>query len=138
MRPAALCILLMLVDFHNALPQKGLKELVTTSPSKLIMSGEDYRRDRCYKKKFRETLFIDGCNPVFFENNYCYGGCNSIYLPSYKKSSYKYCTACIPSKFTKRKIIFKCVKNGVEHEQEKTVTVIEDCKCKNVSCTKKK
>ena len=107
------------------------------NPTQFVLPGKDLQPNKCFKKTFREPINIEGCNPVFFENNYCFGSCNSFYIPSYK-DSFNFCKACMPSKYKKIDMTFTCMRNGEEQKEIKTLNVIQDCKCMDVSCTKKR
>lgn len=117
--------------------RKNIKMLSTLAPDQFVLPGEDTQPNKCFKKSFREPILIDGCNPVFFDNNYCLGSCNSFFVPSYK-DNLQLCKACIPVKYKKVDVTFTCMRNGKELKEIKTLNVIEDCQCQDVSCTKKK
>ena len=93
----------------------------------------------CEIRKAMITLSKSGCESRLVETNVCFGGCNSISLPSIfpnKKdasSSTDICNTCIPGSYEILKVTLTC-KNRKKVIRVKTLRKITSCICKEVDC----
>jgi len=129
-------VVAILLGCHHCLPHQGNKmnifgklEIVSDKQPTHPFS-EEFTNDQCFTKAFQESMFIEECGKtVRYENNYCFGSCNSIFVPSY---SYKSCKACIPSEYEHKSFTFVCM----DKEITRTLILIKECQCLDVICSK--
>ena len=112
----------------------------------LVVATGDYfinYNEWCYTKVWKMTVELKGCNSRVIPNNYCYGQCNSYYLPSGLQEnefsngrSTMYCTHCAPSKTEVRKIPLYCPnKNGRGGRfKSRKILIVKKCKCIKSKC----
>ncbi|XP_020794140.2 DAN domain family member 5 [Boleophthalmus pectinirostris] len=106
--------------------EKGDKQKVVL-PSALKDS-----KQTCTAVPFNQKVTEEGCEPVTVYNKLCFGQCNSMFIPEVELSSgaphhqRTPCSRCAPSKARTRTVPLHCGARGV---REKTVMVVEECKC---------
>lgn len=114
-----------------------------TSLSQAMTEFKSYN-EWCYTKKMTMKVTLEGCRHKVIQNNYCYGQCNSFYLPSATQLNAFgagrptiRCYACSPSKKTKVKISLSCPRRrNLLHTRIKyrQVVIVNKCSCKRTLC----
>ena len=89
-------------------------------------------QEKCRAKLFNQTISVPGCEQRVIRNRFCYGRCNSFYIPldgSQEQFRFKTCSACKPIKSQKISVSLKCYS---PHMSKRTVLVekVERCRCK--------
>ena len=125
------------VPFDNVLLQ-GLK---TEAPDTSLMEGKEWKSDRsgsCKAITSRQAVTIEGCEMRYVRNRICFGRCNSVYIPQLF-GNFKHCKACIPSRWIRKTISFRCKPTNETDLgfQFRTLKIIKDCKCQDVECDRK-
>ena len=115
--------------------KKFLKTLKTEAPDTKIMDGDEWETGKCKGIVKKQPIVTEGCETKYVKNRICYGRCNSIYIPP----NFKHCKACIPSRWIKKTITFKCKPKNITDLgfQFKELTIIRECKCQDVEWSKK-
>eukprot|EP00794_Sanderia_malayensis_P017662 gene17662-19421_t len=123
-------------DFDNEESHSKYEEVEneagTTGPGTLIMSADEWKIEWCKAKAFNQTVRHNGCFSKRIQNNYCYGQCNSIYIPGQKHL--EGCNSCMPKSYRWIKVTLYCPFLE-KRRKHKKVQIIHTCNC--VECPKK-
>ena len=134
-------LLFIMLDRTVAWPgnRNILLDLKTEQPQIKLMEKNDWRKDskkeNCHSQVVTQSVIIPGCNTKFVKNRYCYGQCNSVYVPQ-MHSNFKNCKACVPDKLVLKQIKIKCpgkIKNEATYIY-RNVTLVKNCLCQDVLC----
>lgn len=68
----------------------------------------------------------NSCEKVTVQNNLCFGKCSSFHVPGSEDHLYTFCTHCLPSKFSMKRLVLNCT-NSVP--VVKDIMIVEECKC---------
>jgi len=103
----------------------------------VLMPAPEWKsNDSCNEAIYREVIDREGCQPRYIKNRYCYGQCNSIYIPQ-MDSTIRHCKACAPVEVVQKEITLKCDVNNsnrwVTHFPL-NVTIVKRCACQDVQC----
>ena len=94
-----------------------------------IMSTKEMRKEVCLAKPFNQTINHDNCIPKTIQNNFCYGQCNSLYIPEVTAGAMKTCFTCQPSQTIQERIPLQCVVNNRLEKKFVAVQKIVSCRC---------
>jgi len=96
----------------------------------VIMKRSELRKDWCKTRSFKQTIKIEGCLPVQVINNYCYGQCNSLYIPSHdsKQPWFESCTSCLPQRTFTKTVTLRCPSLPVKFRKHKYLHS-KKCRC---------
>uniref|UniRef100_A0A7M5XCJ0 CTCK domain-containing protein n=1 Tax=Clytia hemisphaerica TaxID=252671 RepID=A0A7M5XCJ0_9CNID len=88
----------------------------------------------CQTRKMTTEISYPGCETEYIKNNYCYGQCNSYYLPSALPENRInggrptfLCHVCAPSKMRLKKVFLNCPK--LNKRKRRRVEIVEECRC---------
>ena len=89
-------------------------------------------KENCRAKMFNQTVSLPGCEQRVIKNRFCYGRCNSFYVPldgSQNQLRFKTCSACKPVKSQRIAVSLKCFTSPFA---KRTVIVekVKTCRCK--------
>merc|ERR1711972_1072796 len=81
---------------------------------------------------FNQTISVYGCERKVIKNRFCYGRCNSFYVPldgSQEQFRFKTCSACKPIRSETLSVTLKCYSPMIP---KRTVLVekVKSCRCK--------
>ncbi|XP_017786205.1 PREDICTED: uncharacterized protein LOC108569241 [Nicrophorus vespilloides] len=125
---------------------KGRKVLKSSKNALLITKKEYLQRDWCKTEPLIQKIKEDGCLPRTIINKFCYGQCNSFYIPKNPKKrnkrkyssetededlngpAFKSCGFCKPKKFTWITVTLRCP-NSTPRFRKKRIQRIKQCKC---------
>lgn len=109
-----------------------LEGLEGTIEEVFIMNNSQLKRGWCKTKPFRQVIKIDGCLPAEIQNNFCYGQCNSMFIPhhSLKEPAFESCASCIPVRKHRRSVILMCP-NSDRKIRKYRYTYVKRCRCVN-------
>lgn len=68
----------------------------------------------------------ESCEKVMVQNNLCFGKCSSFHVPGPEDRLYTFCSQCMPTKFSMKRLYLNCT-NSVPVVKE--VMIVEECKC---------
>ncbi|KRX63744.1 Gremlin-2 [Trichinella sp. T9] len=78
----------------------------------IIASRDVIRTDYCRTIAFKQRIRIEGCLSKTVINSFCYGQCNSFYIPRLHgvrlMASFKSCSVCQPSQITSITVTLHC------------------------------
>ena len=129
----------------------GLEDIEPRSDNMLNqLSGESLailgqiksvNKESCKAKMFNQTIMLPGCEPKVIKNRFCYGRCNSFYVPldeTQNQFRFKTCSACKPIKSAIIEVRLKCLSSELKPTKRKVrVEKIESCRCVAESVTQK-
>eukprot|EP00795_Rhopilema_esculentum_P013338 gene13338-4186_t len=94
----------------------------------LIMRADEWKREWCKAKAFNQTIRQQGCFSRQIQNRYCYGQCNSIYIPG--QQFLEGCSSCRPKSYQWMTVTLLCPFSS-KKRQHKQVQKIYSCYCNN-------
>lgn len=117
--------------FRNGKPKTFKQYVMDSSKSgkgTLIMRGDEWKLEWCKAKAFNQTVKQPGCFTKDVGNKYCYGQCNSIFIPG--QNYLKVCNTCRPKSYQWVAVTLVCpfLPKKRKHVQ---VQMIYSCNCYN-------
>ena len=110
-------------------PQEVLRARNENAPTLFVMKKTQLRHDWCKTRVLKQVVESDGCRPLSVHNNYCFGQCNSVYIPlSGDKSSFESCAVCTPMLAYYKVVTLKCPRKIVKYKRKK-IQYIKRCRC---------
>lgn len=108
----------------------NLLDLLKTSksPSQVLMGMDKIRENFCKTQPFAQTIQLPGCHPKTIINNFCYGQCNSFFIPNHSTGPFRTCGNCEANKTHKLKINLVCP-GRVQGIQTVHVEKVLSCAC---------
>ncbi|XP_006831867.1 PREDICTED: gremlin-1 isoform X1 [Chrysochloris asiatica] len=108
------------------------EEVLESSQEALHVTERKYlKRDWCKTQPLKQTIHEEGCNSRTIINRFCYGQCNSFYIPRHirkEEGSFQSCSFCKPKKFTTMMVTLNCPKLQPP-TKKKRVTRVKQCRC---------
>ncbi|EFA02797.1 gremlin 1 [Tribolium castaneum] len=124
------------------------RKLLKSSKNALFVTKKEYlQRDWCKTEPLIQKVKEEGCLTRTVINRFCYGQCNSFYIPKNPKKrhrhipvseetededqngpAFKACAFCRPSKFTWISVTLKCP-SLMPPFRKKRIQRIKQCKC---------
>ncbi|NXG65402.1 CER1 protein, partial [Hemiprocne comata] len=80
----------------------------------------------CRTLPFSQAITHESCEKVMVENNLCFGKCSSSHVPASEDRLYNFCSHCLPSKFSMKRLDLNCTSS---FPVVKEVMIVEECKC---------
>ncbi|XP_077329591.1 DAN domain family member 5-like [Lithobates pipiens] len=103
------------------------KEKPRTYPDQVLpLTWEALKRSRCDAMPFVQNVFRENCAPMRIPNKFCFGQCNSFYVPGWPSTESQPCTSCSPTQSRRISIPLQC--HGGQHFWEEVV-LVEACGC---------
>ena len=94
-----------------------------------VMRRAQFRHDWCKTRLLNQVVRADGCRPLQVHNNYCFGQCNSVYIPlSGDENSFESCAVCTPILAYYKVVTMKCPRLPVKYKHQK-IKYIKRCRC---------
>uniref|UniRef100_A0A671M508 Gremlin-2-like n=1 Tax=Sinocyclocheilus anshuiensis TaxID=1608454 RepID=A0A671M508_9TELE len=111
---------------------KGKHDMLSSSREALVVTERKYlKSDWCKTQPLRQTVSLEGCLSRTVINRFCYGQCNSFYIPHHN-TSFQSCAFCRPSRITTVTVRLHCPGLQPLYRQRK-VQRIKQCKCVSVN-----
>lgn len=124
------------------------RKLLKSSKNALLVTKKEYlQRDWCKTEPLVQKIREEGCKTRTIINRFCYGQCNSFYIPKNPKRrnrhrlvveetededlngpSFKSCSFCKPKKFTWITVMLECPDLETKI-RKKRIQRIKQCKC---------
>lgn len=126
----------------NTSDRRGRKqEVLASSQEALVVTERKYlRRDWCKTQPLRQTVSQEGCKSRTVINRFCYGQCNSFYIPRHVKKeqeSFQSCAFCRPHRFTTLTVELDCPDLQPPLRYRK-IQRVKQCRCMSVSVADKR
>ena len=131
---------------------RGDKILKSSKKALFIAKKELLKQDWCKTEPFEQKIREDGCYSKRITNNFCYGQCNSFYIPKTPKrrrknhqnqkrdhrqqqqhqhnnvDSFRSCAYCKPKEFTFVTVVLKCPSLTPSYRR-KRIQIVKECRC---------
>lgn len=102
------------------------------SPGYVITSASEVKKDWCRTIPLRQKVSEPKCRSTVIKNNFCYGQCNSFFIPhtgrTDNKVAFQSCAFCKPYKQHWGNVTLNCPGRNPPMIQ-KTVLFVESCRC---------
>lgn len=130
--------------------QKGKPEVLLSSREALVVTERKYlKSDWCKTQPLKQTVTLGGCVSRTIVNRFCYGQCNSFYIPRHQESqerphgrkraakpvndgSFQSCAFCKPHRISTLTVRLHCPRLQPPYRHRK-VQRIKECRCMSVS-----
>ncbi|XP_039388941.1 gremlin-2 isoform X1 [Mauremys reevesii] len=112
------------------------KEVLASSQEALVVTERKYlKSDWCKTQPLRQTVSEEGCITRTIINRFCYGQCNSFYIPRHVKKdeeSFQSCAFCKPQKVTSFTVELECPELDPPFRLKK-IQKVKQCRCMSVN-----
>uniref|UniRef100_A0A8B9LPU2 Gremlin 2, DAN family BMP antagonist a n=1 Tax=Astyanax mexicanus TaxID=7994 RepID=A0A8B9LPU2_ASTMX len=117
--------------------QKAKQDVLSSSREVLVVTERKYlKSDWCKTQPLRQTISLEGCLSRTVVNRFCYGQCNSFYIPRQKPvnhdASFQSCAFCRPHRITTVTVRLHCPGLQPPYRHRK-VQRVKQCRCVSVS-----
>lgn len=108
--------------------------LIHGSKNAVTITKKEYlKKDWCKTEPFQQVVEADGCIQKRITNRFCYGQCNSFFIPKTDKededaSSFRSCAYCTPKVAEWVTIVLRCPSRTPPFKR-KRVQIVKQCKC---------
>lgn len=121
----------------NTSDRRGRKqEVLASSQEALVVTERKYlKSDWCKTQPLRQTVNHEGCLSRTVINRFCYGQCNSFYIPRHVKKeqeSFQSCAFCRPHRFTTLTVELDCPDLQPPFRHRK-IQRVKQCRCISVN-----
>ncbi|KAB5539913.1 hypothetical protein PHYPO_G00094620 [Pangasianodon hypophthalmus] len=111
------------------------QEVLDSSQEALHVTERHYlKRDWCKTQPLKQTLQEEGCISRSIINSFCYGQCNSFYIPRHvyqEESAFQSCSFCKPKTFTIVTYTLICP-SQIPRIRRKRVRRVKQCRCTSI------
>ncbi|XP_006942709.1 gremlin-2 isoform X1 [Prionailurus viverrinus] len=121
---------------HSERWQHQIKEVLASSQEALVVTERKYlKSDWCKTQPLRQTVSEEGCRSRTILNRFCYGQCNSFYIPRHvrkEEESFQSCAFCKPQRVTSVLVELECP--GLDPPfRLKKIQKVKQCRCMSVN-----
>lgn len=100
-----------------------------------IATKEAIKPGLCRIMQMKQRVRMDGCLPKTIVNNFCYGQCNSFFIPKLSRkrlrTAFESCSVCQPTAFEAIQVTLNCPDRNPPFIEQQILT-IKECSCKSV------
>ncbi|XP_078672750.1 uncharacterized protein LOC144912003 isoform X2 [Branchiostoma floridae x Branchiostoma belcheri] len=111
------------------------REILKSSRRALVVTERKYlKQDWCKTQPLRQTVRAKGCLSRTIINHFCYGQCNSFYIPKHVRKdaeSFQSCAFCKPHRYSMITVTLRCP-NLTPNFKRKRIQRVKKCKCMSV------
>ncbi|XP_066496196.1 gremlin-1 isoform X2 [Tiliqua scincoides] len=89
------------------------------------------KQDWCKTQPLKQIIHEEGCDSQTIINRFCYGQCNSFYIPRHvhkEEGSFQSCSFCKPKKFSTMSVTLNCPELQPPRKK-KRITRVKECRC---------
>ncbi|XP_005987980.1 gremlin-1-like [Latimeria chalumnae] len=110
---------------------KDKDDVLDSNQAALIVTERRHvRRDWCKSHPLVQTLHEEGCLTRTVINRFCYGQCNSFFIPSQTNGAepFRSCSFCKPRNFNTVVVTFNCpgMSPPAKHRR---IQLVKECRC---------
>ncbi|XP_060627479.2 gremlin-1-like [Anolis sagrei] len=117
---------------NNGKPNLSCDEETELIPGTLYVTEENYlNQGWCKTQELMQTIYEEGCKSYTFLNRFCYGQCNSFYIPWHihdKRGVFQGCYFCKPKRFTTTSVTLHCP-DLLPPRKRMMIRQVEECHC---------
>ncbi|XP_016339934.1 gremlin-1-like isoform X1 [Sinocyclocheilus anshuiensis] len=114
---------------------RGSEEVLESSQEALHVTERRYlKRDWCKTQPLKQTIHEEGCVSRTIINRFCYGQCNSFYIPRHvrrEEGAFQSCSFCKPKRFTTMTFTLSCP-DQQPPTRKKRVQRVKQCRCVSI------
>lgn len=107
-------------------------EVLESSQEALHVTERRYLKlDWCKTQPLKQTIHEEGCISRTIINRFCYGQCNSFYIPRHvrkEEGAFQSCSFCKPKRFTTMTLTLNCP-DQQPPTKKKRVQRVKQCRC---------
>ncbi|KAM8833476.1 gremlin-1 [Synchiropus picturatus] len=107
-------------------------EVLESSQEALHVTERQYlKRDWCKTQPLKQTIHEEGCVSRTIINRFCYGQCNSFYIPRHirrEEGAFQSCSFCKPKRFTTMTFTLNCP-DQQPPTKRKRIQRVKQCRC---------
>uniref|UniRef100_A0A8B9NUT5 Cerberus n=1 Tax=Apteryx owenii TaxID=8824 RepID=A0A8B9NUT5_APTOW len=92
----------------------------------LPIKTNEMHQETCRSLPFSQGIAHESCEKVMVQNNLCFGKCSSFHVPGPDDRLYTFCSHCLPTKFSMKRLELNCTSSV---PVVKEVMIVEECKC---------
>lgn len=108
------------------------EEVLESSQEALHVTERRYlKRDWCKTQPLKQTIHEEGCISRTIINRFCYGQCNSFYIPRHvrrEEGAFQSCSFCKPKRFTTMTFTLNCP-DQQPPTKKKRIQRVKQCRC---------
>uniref|UniRef100_A0A674EFK1 Gremlin-1 n=1 Tax=Salmo trutta TaxID=8032 RepID=A0A674EFK1_SALTR len=108
------------------------EEVLESSQEALHVTERRYlKRDWCKTQPLKQTIHEEGCISRTIINRFCYGQCNSFYIPRHvrrEEGAFQSCSFCKPKRFTTMTFTLNCP-DQQPSTKKKRIQRVKQCRC---------
>ncbi|XP_020785000.1 gremlin-1a [Boleophthalmus pectinirostris] len=112
------------------------EEVLESSQEALYVTERRYlRTDWCKTQPLKQTIREEGCLSRTIINRFCYGQCNSFYIPRHvyqDGGAFESCSACKPKTYSSVTYTLFCP-GQTPSTRKKRVQRVKQCRCTTIS-----
>ncbi|CAI9536977.1 unnamed protein product [Staurois parvus] len=90
------------------------------------LGQDEMNRSRCDALPFVQDIFRDNCAKLQVPNKFCFGQCNSFYVPGWPVEILQLCASCAPVRTRRISVPLQCHGGRLSWEE---VVLVEECSC---------
>lgn len=105
-------------------------DVIAENPTYAVKNTNGNTQNFCKTKKFQQALYIRDCGILEFENNFCFGQCDSKYTLGFDASTFR-CSTCRPTMVQWTTKQMKCSNNETKWVK---VQIYPFCQCTQTAC----
>nr|XP_057913863.1 gremlin-1a [Doryrhamphus excisus] len=117
-------------------PGTATDEVLESSQEALHVTERRYLRlDWCKTQPLKQTIHEEGCLSRTVINRFCYGQCNSFYIPRHiyqDGKAFESCSACKPKTFSTVTYTLFCP-GQIPGTRKKRVQRVKQCRCTTIN-----
>ncbi|XP_043237698.1 gremlin-1-like [Amphibalanus amphitrite] len=104
--------------------------LQSSRRARLVTKKKYLKKDWCKTEPLIRRLREPGCRSRRVIDRFCYGQCNSFYIPreSRRRRAFKSCPSCLPRRWERVSVLFHCP-GQVPARRRRTVKLVKQCRC---------
>ncbi|KAJ3613330.1 hypothetical protein NHX12_019580 [Muraenolepis orangiensis] len=111
------------------------EEVLESSQEALHVTERRYlKRDWCKTQPLKQTIHEEGCISRTIINRFCYGQCNSFYIPRHvrkEEGAFQSCSFCKPKRFTTMTLTLNCP-DQQPATKKKRIQRVKQCRCLSI------
>ncbi|XP_013909299.1 PREDICTED: gremlin-1 isoform X2 [Thamnophis sirtalis] len=123
---------LLLPSAEGSKRNRGSQGTIPSPDKALHVTERKYlKRDWCKTQPLKQIIQEEGCRSQTIINRFCYGQCNSFYIPRHihrEEGSFQSCSFCKPKKFTTMVVTLSCPEMQPPIKK-KRITRVKECRC---------
>jgi hypothetical protein len=111
------------------------EDVIRGSRKAVTVTRKNYlKKEWCKTEPLKQVIRVEGCLRSTIMNRFCYGQCNSFFIPKSDKkdtngnAAFKSCGFCKPRRYSRITVTLRCP-NKKPKFQKKIIRRIKQCKC---------